>query len=296
MMQARIAAALGARPDEADAACPLVLITTTGDRVQDRRLIEAGGKALFTKEIEEALLDGRVDVAVHSMKDVPAAMPEGLAIAAVPEREDPRDAFVSLGWDRLEDLPRGARLGTASLRRQAQSLRARPDLNVEMLRGNVDTRLRRLEDGDFDAILLAAAGLNRLGLSDRIRSCVDPLANPPAPGQGALAIQTRGADAGAPWLQSLHHPDTELCVAAERGALTALEASCRTAVGAHAWLEEGSVTLVTEALAADGSAYWRDRRSILLTGVGDALAAAFELGLASGQRVREEAGDRLLVA
>jgi hydroxymethylbilane synthase len=166
MMQRAIAAALGVADGDIEEACPLVLITTTGDRIQDRRLIEAGGKALFTKEIEEALFDGRIDLAVHSMKDVPAEMPQGLAIAAIPEREDPRDAFVSKHWASLAELPQGARLGTASLRRQAQSLAARPDLKIEMLRGNVDTRLRRLEDGDFDAILLAAAGLNRLGRHD----------------------------------------------------------------------------------------------------------------------------------
>ena len=293
-MQARIAAALGARPDEADEACPLVLITTTGDRVQDRRLLEAGGKALFTKEIEEALLDGRVDVAVHSMKDVPALMPEGLVIAAVPEREDPRDAFVSLNWGRLEDLPRGARLGTASLRRQAQSLRARPDLTVEMLRGNVDTRLRRLQDGDFDAILLAASGLNRLGMPQVIRSCIDPRANPPAPGQGALAIQTRAADANAAWTRALHHRDTEICVAAERGALEALEGSCRTAVGAHAELTSAGLRLVGEALSADGREAWREEGEATLIDID--LAGAAALGRDVGRRVREAAGDRLLVA
>ena len=288
MMQAQIAQALGARPDEVDEACPLVLITTTGDRVQDRRLIEAGGKALFTKEIEEALFDGRIDVAIHSMKDVPADIPAGLTIAAVPEREDPRDAFVSLNWERLEDLPQGARLGTASLRRQAQSLRARPDLHVEMLRGNVDTRLAKLQAGEFDAILLAAAGLNRLGIPQVIRSRIDAAANPPAPGQGALAIQTRTADADADWTRRLHHRATEVCVAAERGALTALEASCRTAVGAHARLEGETVRLIVEALSADGVRHWRAEASGPAT-------EAFALGLDAGRRVKAEAGDALIV-
>lgn len=295
MMQRAIAEALGARPHEVDEACPMVLITTTGDRIQDRRLIEAGGKALFTKEIEEALLDGRIDIAIHSMKDVPAEMPAGLAIAVIPEREDPRDAFVSKHWASLEDLPQGARLGTASLRRQAQSLARRPDLNIEMLRGNVDTRLRRLEDGDFDAILLAASGLNRLGRSDVIRSCIDPIVAPPAPGQGALALQTREADAGAVWLQTLNDGPTALCVAAERGALTALEASCRTAMGAHAILDGAHLRLFAEALSADGRERWRREGAVDL-GDGDNLAAARALGLEIGRQVKAEAGDKLVIA
>lgn len=293
-MQARIAEALGASPEQADEVAPLVLITTTGDRIQDRRLIEAGGKALFTKEIEEALLDGRIDLAIHSMKDVPAEMPDGLAIAAIPEREDPRDAFVSVKWDRLEDLPQGARLGTASLRRQAQSLRVRPDLTVEMLRGNVDTRLRRLEEGDFDAILLAASGLKRLGLSDVIRDRIDLEQAPGAPGQGALAIQSRSADADAAWLKAIHHHDTAVCVAAERGALLALEASCRTAMGASATLKDGELRLITEALSADGVERWRREGSIALGALADPEAAARDLGFALGAEVRAEAGDRLV--
>lgn len=295
MMQRAIGQAMGVPDGEIDEACPLVLITTTGDRIQDRRLIEAGGKALFTKEIEEALLDGRIDLAVHSMKDVPADMPPGLAIAAIPEREDASDAFVSKHWKTLADLPQGARLGTASLRRQAQSLRARPDLRVEMLRGNVDTRLRRLEDGDFDAILLAAAGLNRLGRGEVIRSCIDPQANPPAPGQGALALQTRETDAGAAWVKTLHHSETAIRVAAERGALTALEASCRTAVGAYAWIDGKTLRLNVEALTADGRAYWTLRSDTDLPDDG-VEAFAFEFGLSGGQTIREQAGDRLVIA
>jgi len=295
MMQRAIAVALGVPDDRIDELCPLVLITTTGDRIQDRRLIESGGKALFTKEIEEALLDGRIDLAVHSMKDVPAEMPAGLAIAAVPEREDPRDAFVSKHWATLHDLPQGAKLGTASLRRQAQSLRMRPDLKIEMLRGNVDTRLRRLEDGDFDAILLAAAGLNRLGRGDVIRDCYDPQFNPPAPGQGALALQTRQADAGAAWLKPLHHAETAIRVAAERGALTALEASCRTAIGAHAWFNGEALHMVVEGLTADGGEHWRAPRTLHPVS-DDREAEAFDWGLKVGREVRDMAGDRLVVA
>ncbi len=272
-MQRRIAAALGAPPEEADRVAPLVVITTSGDRIQDRRLLEVGGKGLFTKEIEEALLDGRIDCAIHSLKDMPVAAPEGLVLAAIPEREDPRDAFLSLTAERLEDLPHGARLGTASLRRQAQCLNLRPDLDVRMLRGNVDTRLEKLRAGEADAILLAASGLNRLGLGDLPRSFIDPRLSPPAPGQGALAVQTREADRDLPWLESLRHAPTALAVAAERGAMAALEGSCRTAIGAHAVLEGGDLVLVVEALSPDGLHRFRGEGRID-AGAGATAAAA----------------------
>ena len=292
-VQARVAEALGARPEDADKVAPLVLITTTGDRVQDRRLLEIGGKQLFTKEIEEALLDGRVDMAVHSMKDVPAEQPQGLAIAAVPVREDPRDAFVSRKWGSLAALQQGANVGTASLRRQAQLLAARPDLKISMLRGNVDTRLRKLDEGECDATLLAAAGLNRLGLSEVIRELFDPIAMPPAPGLGALALQTRVADAGAEWLMRLHHRPTELAVAAARGALAALEGSCRTAIGAHATIDGHQLKLVVEALSADGRERWRREAEAILKL--DPAAEAHAVGFALGGEIRAEAGDKLIV-
>jgi hydroxymethylbilane synthase len=293
MMQLRIATALGA-PDRADEVAPLVQITTTGDRIQDRRLLEVGGKALFTKEIEEALLDGRIDLAVHSMKDVPAEMPPGLVIAAIPEREDPRDAFVSERWETLEDLPQGARLGTASLRRAAQCLALRPDLNIVLLRGNVDTRLAKLAHGEADAILLAASGLNRLGLGGVVKSFLDPVAAPPAPGQGALAIQTRAADAGADWLAAVHDEATWLTVAAERGALAALEGSCRTAIGAHALLDGRHLTLIVEALTPDGSARFRREGGVMLPEDG-VEAAARALGVELGDAVRLEGGEAIIL-
>ena len=293
-VQRRVAAALGAPPEAAEEVAPLVLITTTGDRVQDRRLLEIGGKQLFTKEIEEALLDGRVDLAVHSMKDVPAEQPPGLAIAAVPEREDPRDAFVSRRWKTLRDLPQGARLGTASLRRQAQALAARPDLEIALLRGNVDTRLRKLDAGEYDAILLAASGLNRLGLSGEIGSFLDPVAAPPAPGQGALAVQSRIEDAGADFLRALNHAETAVTVAAERGALAALEGSCRTAMGAHATVEGSTLKLVVEALTPDGRTRWRREGQTSLN-VTEPLAEARTLGAVLAEQIRLEAGDRLEV-
>lgn len=291
-MQRRIAAALGAPPEEADRVAPLVVITTSGDRIQDRRLLEVGGKGLFTKEIEEALLDGRVDCAIHSLKDMPVAAPEGLVLAAIPEREDPRDAFLSLTAARLEDLPRGARLGTASLRRQAQSLNLRPDLDVRMLRGNVDTRLEKLRAGEADAILLAASGLNRLGLGDLPRSFIDPRLSPPAPGQGALAIQTREADRDAPWLVALRHAPTALAVAAERGAMAALEGSCRTAIGAHAAIEGDDLVLVVEALSPDGVHRFRGEGRV--TAAAGATAAA-ALGLDLGRRIQAEGGALILL-
>jgi hydroxymethylbilane synthase len=292
-MQRRIAAALGADPADAEKVAPLVVITTTGDRVQDRRLLEIGGKGLFTKEIEEALLDGRIDCAVHSMKDMPADLPAGLCIAAIPEREDPRDAFLSLTAERLEDLPKGARLGTASLRRQAQSLHRRPDLDVQMLRGNVDTRLAKLQAGAADAILLAYAGLKRLGLGDRAKSLIDPTECPPAPGQGALAIETRLGDHDQPWVAALRDHGSTVAVAAERGALHALEGSCKTAIGAHAWFEGATLRLIVEALAPDGSRRFRHAGSADLAELVDAEASARALGVSLGEAVRAEAGEVL---
>lgn len=292
MMQRAIGRALGVADADLQAAVPLVEIVTTGDRVQDRRLLEIGGKALFTKEIEEALLDGRVDVAVHSMKDVPAEQPEGLCIAAIPEREDPRDAFISHTAAKFDELPMGAVLGTASLRRQAQALALRPDLKIEMLRGNVDTRLRRLNEGEFDAILLAVSGLNRLGFEDVIRERLSLDGFLPAPGQGALALQTRAGDSDAAWVAALNHPLTALAVEAERGAMTALEGSCRTAVGAHAEIVEGRLRLTAEMLAPDGSARWRRAGELDDVTAADAFGQARVLGLKIGGEVHDAAGDQ----
>jgi hydroxymethylbilane synthase len=298
LMQARIAHALGvpldASQEEIEAAAPLIPIVTSGDRIQDRRLMEIGGKGLFTKEIEEALLDGRIDCAVHSLKDMPAELPPGLILAATPEREDPRDAFISNICERLEDLPKGARLGTASLRRQAQALHVRPDLEIVMLRGNVDTRLAKLERGEADAILLAQSGLNRLGLGHITRSWLDPDAAPPAPGQGALVIETRLEDAHAPWLQAVSCRETTLAVAAERGALYALEGSCRTAIGARAVLDGSRLTLIVEALTPDGAQRFRRQDETTLSGADD-ITQARALGLELGAQVRLEGGDAILL-
>ena len=292
MMQRAIAAAMSLPLDRV----VLVEIVTTGDRVQDRRLLEIGGKALFTKEIEEALLDGRVDVAIHSMKDVPALQPDGLRIAAIPEREDASDAFISAHYESFDDLPHGARLGTASLRRQAQALALRPDLKIEMLRGNVDSRLRRAAEGEFDAILLATAGLNRLERTETIRQRLSLDAFLPAPGQGALAIQTRDGDeeaaANAGWIEALNHAPTALAVAAERGAMMALEGSCRTAIGAHATLAGTQLLLTTEMLSPDGSARWRRSGTLDDIHATDAESAARTLGETLGAGVHAMAGDQ----
>jgi hydroxymethylbilane synthase len=292
MMQRQIAALLGAAPEDAERAAPLVHITTTGDRVQDRRLLEMGGKGLFTKEIEEALLDGRIDCAIHSLKDVPSELPPGLVIGAIPEREDPRDVFLSHKATSIAALQHGAALGTASLRRQAQALHIRPDLKLVNLRGNVDTRLAKLEAGEADAIILAYAGLNRLGLGALAVHPIDPVEHPPAPGQGALAIEVRAEDAQAPWLTALIHRPSLIAIAAERGALTALEGSCKTAIGAHARLTGDRLDLIVEALTPDGARRFR-RQGEADVGGADGEAAARALGLRLGEAVRTEGGSAL---
>ncbi|HEY5289774.1 MAG TPA: hydroxymethylbilane synthase [Caulobacteraceae bacterium] len=280
-----------------DNAAVLVKIVTSGDRIQDRTLTEIGGKGLFTLEIEQALAEGRIDCAVHSLKDMPTEAPSGLVIAAIPEREDARDAFLSPKFSSLEALPRGARLGTASLRRQAQALRLRPDLEILALRGNVDTRLAKLERGEADAIVLAAAGLNRLGLQDRIRAFIDPLNAPPAPGQGALAIQTRAEDRDAPWLTGLRHRPTALCVAAERAALAVLDGSCRTAIGAFARIDGKRLILTVEALSPDGQQSFRGDAYLLeLSDDEGDEDRATELGLRLGAEIKARAGDALSVS
>ena len=290
-MQRQIATALGA-PDRPDAVAPLVHITTTGDRVQDRRLLEIGGKQLFTKEIEEALLAGRIDCAVHSLKDMPAELPPGLVIGAIPEREDPRDAFVSHLADRVLGLPQGARLGTSSLRRQAQALHIRPDLMLVNLRGNVDTRLAKFEAGEADAIIQALAGLKRLGIASVAVSILDPVEQPPAPGQGALAIEVRAEDADATWLAALRHLPSTLTVAAERGALAALEGSCKTAIGAYARLAGNRLSLIVEALTPDGARRFRQAGETDVGGAdGEGLARAF--GMRLGEAVCAEGGSAL---
>lgn len=227
------------------------IIRTTGDKITDVALSKVGAKGLFTKELEEALIAREVDLAVHSLKDMPTELPEGLTLAAVPEREDPRDAIVGA---RLADLPSGARVGTSSLRRAAQLRAVRPDLTVESIRGNLDTRLRKLDEGQFDAIVLAAAGLRRLGWAARISELLEPSVMCPAVGQGALAIETRnGGDSAAALCARLNHETTARCVEAERAVLRALGGGCQVPIGAHATIgAEQMMTLQAVVAAPDG--------------------------------------------
>jgi hydroxymethylbilane synthase len=289
-----VRAGLATRLGVVHSALEIVPITTSGDTIQDRRLIEAGGKGLFTKELDEALLDGRIDLAVHSLKDLPTRLPDGIALACVPEREDPRDAFVSPHAPSLSDLPTGAKVGTASLRRQAQALFARPDLRVVILRGNVDTRLRKLEDGEADATFLALAGLKRLGLQDRASSIVDPQDMPPAACQGALAITARAGDAAVHDALAAHENQrARIEIEAERAFLEALDGSCRTAIGALARVSGDELSFIGEALTPDGTKRWRREMTIMLSG--DAVNAARTLALRLGHEIRDEAGDALVM-
>jgi hydroxymethylbilane synthase len=233
---------------------PLSVIKTTGDAVQDRPLSEAGGKGLFTKELDIALLDGAIDLAVHSAKDLPTRLPDGLAIAGYLPREDARDAFVSGVAKSLSVLPKGAILGTASLRRQAQARRARPDIEVTLLRGNVNTRLAKVESGAVAATLLAVAGLKRLGLLDRATALLDTDEFLPAVGQGAIALVMRAGDARARDLvAAVLDEATGVALAAERAFLAVLDGSCRTPIAGHARINDGTVALRGLVLRPDGS-------------------------------------------
>jgi hydroxymethylbilane synthase len=236
------------------AACEIVTVKTTGDRIQDRPLADAGGKGLFVKELEDALLGETIDLAVHSMKDVPVDLPAGLAISAVLKREDPRDVFVSNVARTLADLPKGAVLGTSSVRREAQVRRARPDLKCILLRGNVDTRLRKLDDGEMDAMLLALAGLKRLGLEHRATQVLDGFL--PALSQGAIGIEIRETDTHAREIVTLlNDKNTEIALICERAFQRALGGSCRSPMAGNAGFADGILTFRGEVLAPDGSGF-----------------------------------------
>ncbi|GHT96324.1 porphobilinogen deaminase [Betaproteobacteria bacterium] len=219
-------------------------MTTQGDQILDRPLAQIGGKGLFIKELEAAMQEGRADLAVHSLKDVPMEMPEGFTLAAICTRENPRDAFVSNRYARLEDLPVSAVVGTSSLRREALLRRRYPHLIIKSLRGNLDTRLKKLDAGDYDAIILAAAGLIRLGLKERIRAVLTPEQSLPAPGQGALGIEIcTGHQSAAAHVAALHDAPTAQCVTAERAFSRALGGSCQVPLGGYAILNEGQLWL-----------------------------------------------------
>lgn len=279
--RALIAALVKANPDLTTTE---LLVTTTGDRIQDRPLAEIGGKGLFVKEIEEALLDGRADIAVHSVKDVPATLPDGLVLACMPRREDPRDVLVSPRYGSLARLPPKAKVGTSSLRRVVSLRAIRPDLELLPVRGNVDTRLRKLDAGEFDAIVLAGAGLRRLGLDERATEWLGTDVSLPAIGQGALGIEARQGDARVvAVLSTIHHEETALAVAAERGVMTALGGDCRTPIAALASRDGDAMYLEVMAADPDGS---RIRRTSARTAWPATEQEARTFGLATGGAVR----------
>jgi len=266
----------------------LVVIKTKGDKIQDVPLAKVGGKGLFVKEIEEAILDGRVDLAVHSMKDMPAEIPEGLCIGAVPVREDPRDVFISSSGRHLDALPQGARVGTSSLRRAAQLRHGRPDLDVQPLRGNLDTRMRKLDEGQFDAVVLAAAGVKRLDLAHRITQSLAPETMLPAVGQGALCIEVRENDPRiGPLARGLDHGETRRAVTGERAFLHKLEGGCQVPIAAHGVIDGERLTLSGLVAELDGSAMIKETLSGPATDAG-------EIGVRLAQRLLDRgAGDIL---
>ncbi len=282
-----------AHPDLSDeGAIEIVVITTTGDKIQDRTLSEIGGKGLFTKEIEEALIDRRIDAAVHSMKDMPTWLPEGLTLSAMLPREDPRDALFARSGESLAGLPAGAVVGTASLRRQAQVMLARPDLKVVPIRGNVQTRLRKLAEGEVDATLLAVAGLKRLDQADKITAPLSPEEMLPAVAQGVIGLEIRADDARTQdRLQAIDDPETAVRVTAERACLAVLDGSCRTPIAAYSEIDSAAGLIDLRALVAlpDGSNAQRARRQA-------PLAEAEALGRALGEELRAAAGPAFFAA
>ncbi|NVK43839.1 MAG: hydroxymethylbilane synthase [Oceanospirillaceae bacterium] len=273
-------------------AVELIGFTTRGDKILDTPLAKVGGKGLFVKELETAMLEGRADIAVHSMKDVPMEFPDGLGLAVICPREKPTDAFVSNRYASLDELPAGAVVGTSSLRRESQLRAARPDLVVRSLRGNVQTRLRKLDDGEYDAIILATAGLLRLELQDRIRTELPPEQSLPAGGQGAVGIECRLDDATTrDLLAPLHHRPTALCVAAERAMNRRLEGGCQVPIACFALLNETQDELWLRGLVAqpDGSEVLYDEIRGL-PGDGEAL------GVALAERLLAAGADRILAA
>lgn len=269
----------------------LVGMSTRGDEITDRPLMAVGGKALFVKALEEGMLAGRADIAVHSMKDVPAVVPDAFRLPVILDRDDPRDAFVSEKYDTVDALPAGARVGTASLRRECQLRARRPDLQVESLRGNVQTRLSKLESGEFDAIILAASGLKRLGMADRIRAAIPPEESLPAVGQGALGIECRVEDDTVmALLAGLNDPDTHDRVTAERAVNARLEGSCHVPLAAYAELE-GQDGLWLRALVAS-----RDGTQVLRAEQRGSRSDAEAIGEAVAQALLAQGAAELLAA
>ena len=265
-------------------------IQTSGDKILDVPLAQIGGKGLFVKEIEEALLSGEIDLAVHSMKDVPTELPEGLAILCVPPREDPRDALISRDGLVFNDLPRGAKIGTSSLRRQSQLLHARPDLTIAMLRGNLDTRIRKLREGQFDAIVLAAAGLRRLAWAHEITEYLAPQISLPAIGQGALGIEGRRDDLFIRSLLSgLNHASSMTAVLAERALLHRLQGGCQVPIAAHATVTGTGVRLEGLVSSVDGKELFRETAD-------GTIEDPESIGIQLAERLLARGGDRILRA
>lgn len=265
-------------------------MTTTGDQILDSPLSRIGGKGLFVKELEMALADGSADLAVHSMKDVPMNLPEGFAMAATGEREDPRDAFVSNNFNALEDLPHGSIVGTSSLRRQSQIQARFPNLKIESLRGNVQTRLRKLDEGQYAAIILAAAGLIRLDLGDRIRQFISPVLSIPAVGQGALGIEINASRTDLiDILAPLNHIDTQLCVEAERGFSRALAGSCTVPLGAYAVRNGNNINMTGFVASVDGKQILREKAS-------GSIDAAEAIGKTLAAKLVARGADKILAA
>ena len=262
----------------------IVIVSTRGDRVTDRPLSEIGGKGLFTQEIEERLADGRIDMAVHSTKDMPTVLPEGLELSCFLPRESPADAFVSVKYKDLNELPLNAVIGTSSLRRQALLRRLRPDAEIVPFRGNVQTRLRKLDEGEVHATLLAHAGLNRLRMKKRVASLLPLDLFPPAPGQGAICVETRiGDEATAALLAGVNDADTATALACERAFLEVLDGSCRTPIGGHAVIDDGKLAFHGMILTPDGT----QMHEIRLEGE---IGNADEIGRQAANALRAEAG------
>ncbi|MFZ0330729.1 MAG: hydroxymethylbilane synthase [Acinetobacter bohemicus] len=274
----------------ADLKVELVTFVTQGDKILDTPLAKIGGKGLFVKELEEALLDGRADLAVHSMKDVPMALPEGLTLAVICEREDPLDAFVSNTYNSFAELPHGAKVGTSSLRRKCQILKQRPDLEIIDLRGNVGTRLSKLDAGLYDAIILASAGLKRLGLADRIRHTLQIEISLPAVGQGALGLECRAADqAVLDLILPLLHDETDICVRAERAFNAYLEGGCQVPIAGYASLSQGQLHIEGRVGSVDGATLLK----VELKGTPE---QAEQLGETLAQKLLEQGAGDLLKA
>jgi len=266
----------------------LTKIKTTGDKILDVPLSKVGGKGLFVKEIEEAMLRQEIDIAVHSMKDVPTFFPDGLHLSCITEREDARDALLSRNKVAFKDLPKGARIGTSSLRRQSQLMNIRPDFVIEQLRGNVDTRLRKLKEGQYDAIILAAAGVRRLGLADNVTEYIDPEISLPAIGQGALGIECRVDDRELnDMISFFNHSDTRVCVTGERALLRRLEGGCQVPIACYGRIKNNNLSLEGLVASVDG-------KRIIKETIEGAQADAEKLGVTLAENLLKRGADVIL--